>query len=821
MIVGMDFGTTNSGMALYDGTAVRVLPLDPSNNNPRVLPTAIYVTNEQGIIIGRAAIDHYYSDNIGRPIKLRKVWIGELEVYAEDMYYVTDAYAFVDVLSPGRLFLSVKTSLRDENYPGTVVGQYYYALENLIALFMSSVKVRAQQMVGKELTQIVLGRPVRFARDPAHDRLAQARLLQAAFRAGYEKVYFQYEPIAAAYSYETSIDKPENVLIFDFGGGTLDITIMRLGEPGNRKVLATGGIPVAGDVFDQKLVRAKLPKHFGENTQYGDRRKALTMPQWIYDSFSDWQKLLELHSSENRRILEEIARTARHRYQIEMLLALVSSNYGLKMFDVVEASKKQLSQKRGADILLDGPGFQVRDFVTRTEFEGVIRPEIRAIEDHLLETVQASGLAPGDIDAVIRTGGSSQIPVFHEMLSKLFGVDKVKAIDTFSSVTAGLGIIAHGIEQGEIDAVGYTPEDLAKFKQPDTHQPNVPAVNLELLQRRIVLDEGAVDSIAEEELSIESGQALVLVGEDGRIAAIENVLTQRRGGAEERPVGKTDAVSHSEQKEKSASSAKSAVDFDLTGPVTAVLAAGFDEQVLLITTHYRFLLVTPRQLADWGRMGFLLGDMHKLEREERVCALASWTAVSKQPKLLLVTSAGVARPYPTNVLASSIQAPIPFKFDHPLDGIVLAALGVSGHEQLVLTTRTGKGVRWSVQALRTSGTQAINLGNEDRVMGAVLASQEDELLLLTADGYGRKLAAEWVFAPERPNQKGKSLVARRSEVVGTAVYTENKTLYALTPSHWLPVNATELPLETSTKSASVLKLEDGVIVTGVLSMPIE
>ncbi len=150
MIVGMDFGTTNSGMALYDGTAVRVLPLDPSNTNPRVLPTAIYVTNEQGIVIGRAAIDQYYSDNIGRPVKLRKVWIGELEVYAEDMYYVTDAYAFVDVLSPGRLFLSVKTSLRDESYPGTVVGQYYYALENLIGLYLTAVKIRAEQMVGKD-----------------------------------------------------------------------------------------------------------------------------------------------------------------------------------------------------------------------------------------------------------------------------------------------------------------------------------------------------------------------------------------------------------------------------------------------------------------------------------------------------------------------------------------------------------------------------------------------------------------------------------------------------------------------------------------------
>jgi hypothetical chaperone protein len=731
------------------------------------------------------------------------VWIGELEVYAEDMYYVTDAYAFVDVLSPGRLFLSVKTSLRDESYPGTVVGQFFYSLENLIALFMSSVKIRAEQMAGQELKQIVMGRPVRFAHDPEHDRLAQARLLQAAFRAGYEKVYFQYEPIAAAYSYETTIDKPENVLIFDFGGGTLDITVMRLGEPGKRQVLATGGIPVAGDVFDQKLVRAKLPKHFGEGTQYGDRRKALTTPQWIYDSFSDWQKLLELQSAENRHILEDIARTARHRYQIEMLLALVSSNYGLKMFDVMEESKKILSQKRGTEILLEGPGFHVRDFVTRTEFEAIIRPEIRAIEDHLLETLQASGLAAGEIDAVIRTGGSSQIPVFHEMLSHLFGANKVKEIDTFSSVTAGLGVIAHGIENGEIDAVGYTPSDLAKFAQPNPHQPNVPAVNLELLQRRIILAEGAVDSVAEADAPIESGQTLVWVGEDGSISSVPSFLTQRRKEAKA-------------QREESAKSADVLLDeIGVTGTVAAVLAADFDEQLLMITTHYRFLLATPRQLADWQRLGLKLGDMHKLEREERVCALANWTAVSKLPKLLLVTSAGVARPYPTNVLAASIQAPVPFKFDHPLDGIVVAALGMAGHEELVITTRGGRGVRWSAQTLRTSGTQAINLG-DDRVTGAVLAGAEDSLLVVTTAGYGRRLAAEWVFAPEKPNQKGKSLVSRRGDVVGTAVYAQDAVVWAITSSHLLPVTLDNLPLAESTKSQRLLKLPADETISGII-----
>ncbi|MCP4424631.1 MAG: Hsp70 family protein, partial [Chloroflexi bacterium] len=525
MIVGMDFGTTNSGMAMYDGESVTVLPLDPDSPNPRVLRTAIYIANDQTVHIGRTAVDRYFGQNIGRAVKMKRVWVGELEVYAGDMYYVADAYAWVDVLSPGRLFLSVKTSLRDENYPGTVVGQNYYSLENLIALYMTAVKARAEKLLGRELKQVVLGRPVHFAHDQEHDRLAQSRLLQAAFRAGYEQVYLQPEPIAAAFSYEATLDKEQNILVFDFGGGTLDLTVMRLGDPKRRQVLATGGIPVAGDVFDQRLVRTKLPRHFGEGSYYGQRHKRLTVPPWIYDTFANWQTILELQGAENRRILTEIAQSAQKRYQIEALMSLVSGNYGLKMFDMVERAKRALSEKRGAELYLEGSGFKVRDFVTRTEFERMIGAEIRAIEQHLDGVMAESGLEPGQIDAVIRTGGSSQIPAFHEMLVRKFGAEKTLAVNTFSSVTAGLGIIAHGIEQGKIEARPFLPDDVQQ--QNSDHKSNVPPINLDVLQRRIVMAEGrAGERQPKVALSGGAGEGdlqslgLVLIGGEEMITAV-------------------------------------------------------------------------------------------------------------------------------------------------------------------------------------------------------------------------------------------------------------------------------------------------------------
>ncbi|MCA9933016.1 MAG: Hsp70 family protein, partial [Anaerolineales bacterium] len=720
MIIGMDFGTTNSGMAVYDGRTVRVLPLEPNSPNPRVLPTALYVTNEQRVLIGQTAVNTYYTQNINRPTKLRRVWIGELEIRGGDMYYVTDAYVWVDVLSPGRLFLSIKSSLRDQQYPGTVVGQYYYPLEDLIALYLHTAKIRAEQQLGYELRQVVLGRPVHFAHDAEHDQLAQARLLQAALRAGYETVYFQYEPIAAAYNYETTLSQPQNVLVFDFGGGTLDITIMRLGDRQRRQVLATGGIPVAGDVFDQKLVRAKLPKHFGEGSVYGPRHQAREVPQWIYDSFSDWQKMLELQTAENRHILQEIAHSSRRRFQIEALINLVSSSYSLRMFDVVEQAKRRLSHKRGAEIRLDGPGFEVLDFVTRTEFESIIRAEIHAIETHLADTVQASGLAAGEIDAVIRTGGSAQIPAFYEMLCRQFGEDKVHSTDTFSSVTAGLGIVAHGVAQGELDLRGYTAADVQL--PPPAHQPNVSPVNLALLKQRTLLEEGALD------VAVQAKRALVLLGAEGEVTAV--------------PL--------------------SDVSSELVSGVMQAALADLDEQLLLITNAYRFMLFTPRQLLEMQQAGLTVRDQYPLGPIEMVCSLSHWQRMKEMDKLLLVMSLGLVRPYPLNVMRPNIETPIPLKFDNALLGQVVTALGADGGEELLLFTESGRAVRYGVDGLRLSGVQALNCGTDERVAAAVLAQADDAVLLVTGDGYGRFLQPTYLSEPPKPNNKGAAQIARRS-----------------------------------------------------------
>jgi hypothetical chaperone protein len=788
MIVGMDFGTTNSGMAIYDGQKVQILPLDPSSPNPRVLRTALYITTEQAVHIGREAVDRYYEQNIGRVVKTRKVWIGEIEVYAEDLYYVTDAYAWIDVSEPGRLLLSIKTRLREEDHPGAVVGQYFYTLEDLIALYLSVVRVRAERLLGKDIRQVVLGRPVHFSSDDEHDRLAQGRLLQAAFRAGYEEVYLQYEPVAAALSYETTIDRPQNVLIFDFGGGTLDITVMRLGDSAGRKVLSTGGIAVAGDVFDQKLTRTKLPRHFGEGSLYGSRNKAKRTPRWIYDAFSGWQTIIELQTQENRQVLQDIARTAQRRYQIEALISLVTSNYGLRMFDEVETAKRFLSQKRGAEIRLDGPDFKVREFITRSEFEHIIRSDILAIETELNDTLIASGLAATQIDAVIRTGGSAQIPVFFEMLSRTFGHEKVQTIDTFSSVTSGLGVFARRIENGEVPARTYTPDDVTPPPQARGSRPRINQVNLELMKKRILMTEGALEQTSSQEQPI-----LVLMGQGRTLTAVDLPIASLQQ-AHSLPLA----------------------DIGISTPIVHGISAGIDEQLLLVTSKYRFLLVTPRQLLDLQTLGMQLSDLHRLAERETLCTFCSWTRAREKERLLLATTRGFARAYPLRVLRENIEAPVPLMLDNPLPGIPVLAGGVQGEEEFLLITANGRGMRWSIQALRLTGTQVVNCGKDDRVTAAELVQPDSELILLTEDGYSRRLLAHWIPFPSIPNRKGKSLIARRSPTVAIA----RTGRWAVTNQNLLAIHSAQLPLEDSTKSRRLFKLLPAENVKGVLSLPL-
>ena len=435
--VGIDFGTSNSGVAISDGRDVKVLPIDPKNLTPEVVKTILYITRDYKISIGQEAVDLYYRHNINRLRRFVKKRAGELEYRGADLFYVTDVYVYVDELQPGRLLQFIKTALRSEAYQGTQIFDRYYTIVDIIALYLQGLKARAEKLLGEPVDGVTLGRPVKLSPNPDRDREAEQMLRQAAYEAGFKQVDLELEPVAAARYYELSMDRPQTALVFDFGGGTLDITILRLGDPHNRQVYANGGIDIAGSDFDRAIIQKRMLPHFGQGQVESDPHI-----RELVEAVSDWMALPELSVPGARVRLERAILGGMAPARLKALEALIFNDLAFSFYNAVEGAKIALSSQGAALIALEAKDLDLWELYTRTQFERDIGDHQERIEQVVLGTLAASGFEPGQIDVVVKTGGSSSIPIFSEMLETIFGKERVKSSDAFSSVTAGLGICA-------------------------------------------------------------------------------------------------------------------------------------------------------------------------------------------------------------------------------------------------------------------------------------------------------------------------------------------------------------------------------------------
>ena len=435
--VGIDFGTSNSGVAVYDGQHVRLLPVDPHNAMPEVIKTILYLTRDQRAYVGQEAVELYYRQNVNRLRRFVKKWVGEIEVRGADMFYVRDVYAYVDELQPGRLLQYIKTALRSSGYLGTQIFDRYYTLAELITLYLRELKRRAEDLLHEEIEGVVLGRPVQFNADPALDQRAEDTLRQGAHEAGFARVAFELEPIAAALDYEQGLARPQTALIFDFGGGTLDITILRLGDPAHRQVYASRGLGVAGSDFDRAIIQKRLLPHFGLGRVELDP-ELLELVQAV----ADWSALPDLSTPPVRLRLEKAVLESGAPARLKALETLIFNDLAFSFYNTVEAAKISLSDQGAAVIRLQDKNLDLWELYTRHQFETDILEHRQAVEQVVLETVAAAGLEPSQVEAVVKTGGSSNIPAFGALLAGLFGAERVRSSDTFTSVTAGLAIRA-------------------------------------------------------------------------------------------------------------------------------------------------------------------------------------------------------------------------------------------------------------------------------------------------------------------------------------------------------------------------------------------
>jgi hypothetical chaperone protein len=404
--------------------------------------SVIYMTREHVLHVGMDAINRYNAENINRERRMVQRRVGRIEMlFAEIGVVATDVHVMVDELEPGRLLRSLKSALATP-YTGTMLYGRTYTLEELIALYLRASRERASVLLGEPVTEVVLGRPVHFvgAADEADDTRAEYRLRHAAHLAGFERIDFELEPVAAARHYAQSITAEQNILVYDFGGGTLDVTAMHVTPGGAPTILAIGGLGIAGDRFDQRIIEHGLTPHFGRDVTWGDKK--LPVPRAMIDQITAWEGLASLATTETRTFLHRMQSDCSAPARLYALESLIFNFYGFALFEHVESVKRQLSDAPFAEMRFTGDDMDIWAAITRSQFEHFTQIEWRQIREMVLDVVARSGLTASAIDAVVRTGGSSSIPYSLGLLAELFGAEKLVTEDLFTGVTAGLGIRA-------------------------------------------------------------------------------------------------------------------------------------------------------------------------------------------------------------------------------------------------------------------------------------------------------------------------------------------------------------------------------------------
>lgn len=409
-IYGIDFGTTNSVLAILDVATNEVVKLFTT---PSLLffPDAQNVKGPVAYMVGEAAVDRY-----------------------------------VESRMQGRFMKSIKRVLPNKSFVDTKIFHQRFKAEDLVSLILIFLKQQADDFLQENITTAVLGRPVIFDEQAEKDRLAQERLSKAAALAGFEQVFFQLEPIGAAYSYERQIQKAELVLVADFGGGTSDFTVMKL-NPGainnpdrTGDMVAKGGIYIGGDNFDADIMWHRGTPHFGRGVkEQFEPGKWLDLPLTYFSNICSWEKMNFLDSVKWRNNIHKSYLFSGRDYRVKNLQTLIENNFGYSLFKQIEQCKFGLTNHNLANFAFEALDIKIQESISIEDFEcEIIHKNIHKIEVYLKGFLESQNLDLKNIDSVFMTGGTAYVRPLKDVFVRLFGAEKLKSGDHFQSVAMGI-----------------------------------------------------------------------------------------------------------------------------------------------------------------------------------------------------------------------------------------------------------------------------------------------------------------------------------------------------------------------------------------------
>lgn len=424
LALGLDFGTTNTVVAAATGgDQARLIDFAGAEANGPVFRSALCFWEEE------------------------RGWNG--------VAHEAGPWAISEYLqSPldSRFVQSFKTVAASASFERALIFNRPFRFEDLGRLFLQKLVAHAGGALDHRPRRVIVGRPVEYAGARPDAALARQRYDAMLAEFGVE-VHYVYEPLGAAHSYAARLTEPATILVADFGGGTTDFSVVRVAAPGAARrcaPLASAGIGIAGDRFDQRIVTQLVLPLLGKGGQYRSFGKLLEIPGGYFADVADWSRLAMMR---NRRTLEELRRLQRDATDptaIGRMIALIENEQGFPLYDAVGRLKRTLSTDENADFVFDGGGVAIGAAVTRAQFEHWIADDLARIEGALDAALSRADIPAAAVDRVFLTGGSSLIPAIRAIFHRRFGADRIATGGELTSIAHGLALIG-----GEEDVAAW------------------------------------------------------------------------------------------------------------------------------------------------------------------------------------------------------------------------------------------------------------------------------------------------------------------------------------------------------------------------------
>ncbi len=324
----------------------------------------------------------------------------------------------------------------------------------LLAQFIGELKRRAETSAGLTFDYAVLGRPVHFIDDNRNaDRIAQNTLEDIALAVGFKEVHFQFEPIAAAFDYESRIAKEELVLIADIGGGTSDFSLVRLSPERSHvldrsaDILGNGGIHIGGTDFDKYLSLAQIMPLLGLGGRLSNQTD---IPSSYYFNLATWHTINQVYTQKVGRELLDVYRDIQnpeYRMRFERLLNLVEDRDGHWLAIKSEEAKILLSDVDSIDLRLERLRSKQASascslVMEQKDLQSAVGHLSASIAGAVSQVIQDAGISADQVDTVFFTGGSSGVRGLRQQIAAIVPDARRVEGDLFGSIGAGLGLDA-------------------------------------------------------------------------------------------------------------------------------------------------------------------------------------------------------------------------------------------------------------------------------------------------------------------------------------------------------------------------------------------